>query len=637
MRASVLLVIAAASIAAQDPQPRIFRSGVDLVVVDAMVLDAEGRPITDLTADDFLVTAAGKPRKVRSAEFVPVVTASRAAASRLHEDAIAESTSNRGHSESKSFLIVIDVGHIDAGGGTRAIRSIADFVSRLAPDDRVGIVALPNGKPRLDLTRNHTLVTRTLGLIVGASQQRDEEMSVGEAVFIARGDRKTTDDWIHRTLCGPPRDPVCTKKARDMAEPIVREQRWHTQTLLDSLRRLALAMAPLPGLKTIVLVSQGMLRDSDATIDLRRFAEAAAAARVTLYSLVLDTPQTLASDSGTRPPDRRLDTGLETSGMADVANAAGGELFHISGAVDDVLRRIDAQLAGYYLLSFESDAGDVSGKRRTIQIRVRRPHASVRARSDFSIPTGASSAAIPAADLRARVGELIKWPVPVGEVPMDVATFAAAPASGTERRPLIIAVELPAGVRPAAAGYEIVNEAGKPVADAFEPNPVVQGLSDRTTYVAGIALDPGSYQLKLGMVLADGRRGSIEHAFQVPMPSGGPVRLGDLFIGIAGADTFQPIVRVPADAVQVAVEAELQADAAEWFDKARVLLDVTRRGETAALARAAMPLGQTRDPLKRVASARLTVGRLAPGEYMLRATLQCGTTTEQVSRVMRKE
>jgi hypothetical protein len=70
MRAACVIALAAVvSAAAQQPERPVFRAGVDVFAVEASVLDRDGKPITDLTAQDFVVTVDGKPRRARSARF----------------------------------------------------------------------------------------------------------------------------------------------------------------------------------------------------------------------------------------------------------------------------------------------------------------------------------------------------------------------------------------------------------------------------------------------------------------------------------------------------------------------------------------------------------------------------------------
>src|SRR5687767_1145797 len=78
-------LICAAVAAAQPPQNptpaphpnrQVFRLGVELVQVDAVVTDARGRHITDLTAEDFEVLQDGRLQQVSTFAYVPTNPAS---------------------------------------------------------------------------------------------------------------------------------------------------------------------------------------------------------------------------------------------------------------------------------------------------------------------------------------------------------------------------------------------------------------------------------------------------------------------------------------------------------------------------------------------------------------------------------
>jgi hypothetical protein len=75
MRVWVLLLgVLAGSVArAQappEPAPPVFGVDVDVVAVDAAVVDGSGRPVADLLPQDFRVSVGGRPRRVVSAEFL---------------------------------------------------------------------------------------------------------------------------------------------------------------------------------------------------------------------------------------------------------------------------------------------------------------------------------------------------------------------------------------------------------------------------------------------------------------------------------------------------------------------------------------------------------------------------------------
>src|SRR5688500_14301056 len=54
-------------------QKPVFRAGVELLTVDATVVDREGRQVTDLKPTDFVVEVDGDARPVISAEYVRLV------------------------------------------------------------------------------------------------------------------------------------------------------------------------------------------------------------------------------------------------------------------------------------------------------------------------------------------------------------------------------------------------------------------------------------------------------------------------------------------------------------------------------------------------------------------------------------
>jgi len=133
-------------------------------------------------------------------------------------------------------------------------------------------------------------------------------MTAGEAVATDRRDRQALDDWNirHKRL---PCD--CLEGAQRIARPIVAAERLNSRNLFYALRGLATAMKPIPGLKSIGLVSEGVLTDRDTLDDMRRFSEAAAATRVTRYSPRSTSPSSGSqTTSGPRTPLKSRSTRL---------------------------------------------------------------------------------------------------------------------------------------------------------------------------------------------------------------------------------------------------------------------------------------------------------------------------------------
>ena len=638
MRLCCAIAALLAGLSVQDSPRQVFRSGVDLVTIDAIVLDREGRPVTDLVAGDFTVTANKRRRRVVSALYVAFPPASGQPIASAEEEEAAVVSSNSGLFERRSFLFVVDVDQIRLGDGRVALQAASEFIASLPAGDLAGVVALPHGHPRVDLTTDRQLPQRALAAITGASRRRDHEMSIGEAAQIDRNDMSVVDAWHERhrrTPCSSRPDPTtCLVDAQRVASRVLDDDRRRSRVLFDALRALADAMRPLSGLKTIVLISEGMVRDRELSDDLRRFAEAAAASRVTLHSLALDIPQTEGADGSGRPPDRSLDADVRVNGLAEAALAAGGELFHVSGTPRGALEAIDAQLGGYYLVSFEADQADRTAKRKSIDVKVGRSGVRVRARTDFAVVDSAIADRAVPSDARARLGDLLRWPVTIREIGLQVTTFASPPAAGESERRVIVAADLPPATAVEAAGFEITDSAGTIVADAFDLAPQLAPAPEPTTYLRAVTLPPGHYVLKFGVLSGGGLRGSIQHPLWVKALPEAPVTIGDVVIGREDGPGFRPLAHVPTGLARLAVRVEVQATDAAALEKASVVLEILRPGRAAPVTSATMAIERSSRPLQRLATAAVALGRLAPGEYILRCTVHGAPTSARAARLI---
>ena len=69
-RAPVTLLLLAAGVASAQEPPKLptFPSQVELITVDAVVVDADGRPVPGLTKDDFVVKEDGRVQEIASFE-----------------------------------------------------------------------------------------------------------------------------------------------------------------------------------------------------------------------------------------------------------------------------------------------------------------------------------------------------------------------------------------------------------------------------------------------------------------------------------------------------------------------------------------------------------------------------------------
>jgi hypothetical protein len=514
---------------------------------------------------------------------------------------------------------------------------------------------MPYGTPRVDVTTNHDRVRAAAGLVAGTSQAvLESAMTYGEAAAIETRDTKALLAYWERSAgarasvgfpeapgCEPPGeapDPAArTGRVRRLFDepaevPVecvrvagraLERHRRHTRDILDVLRAIAERMTNLEGQKAIVFVSEGMLHDLDTLGDVRRFAEAAERARVALYALHLDAPLVEAGTGSNSTQSRLLDDYAGFDAMAEVAAAARGSALRVVGPATNALARIDAELAGYYLLSFEREPADRDGARVRIDVTVNRPGLDVRARREFTPLAAAAAPAAPSppADLRAAMGALLQWPVAATDLGLDVDTFVVPVTGAPEEARVIVTAEISGVESPlAAVGYEMVDAAtGKGVADAFDAPPATREIgAGRQAYLVAVPMSAGRYRLKLGVLDVNGRRGSVEHAFDVPGWPADRLRVGELVLGAETGGAFRPLASVTPDMAEVVARVEVLADVEVSLDRlsARAILEPSGGG--ISLDPPAVSIAEAQgDPLRRVAVARWNPRDHAPGTYVV--------------------
>src|SRR5688572_548232 len=291
------VMAATAAVAARQPT---FRSGVDLVTVDAAVLDGDGRPVPGLRAEDFRIEVDGRPRRIVSAHFVDLDEPSeRSLPPAPHF------SSNAGAGDGRIVVIAVDETHIRRLEGRRAIEAASRFIDVLPAIDRVGAMALTSDTA-ITLTRDRLAARQRLAGMIGHGDLSSGQFNLGisEALEIADGSRARLADAVLRECGRSLTEYVNTARAADdpssgrdscpehleqQSRGIAQQAHAQARTSLAALEALIARLKDLPGPKTIVLLSEGMIVDP-RRVDLSRLAAGAQAARVTIYSLLLDIP-----------------------------------------------------------------------------------------------------------------------------------------------------------------------------------------------------------------------------------------------------------------------------------------------------------------------------------------------------------
>ncbi len=611
---AVALAMATAAGSAQSKQQPVFPSAVEVVALDISVVDANGRPVNDLTSAEFDLTVDGRPRRVVSAEFI----AQGSAGERPRPSPPpAHFTSNEQLVPGRLVLIVVDQGNIPVGGGRDVIQAAGRLVDRLGEADKVGLLTLPGPEPREEFTSHHDRVRETLGKVVGRARFSGRRVSLTEA--IAYEERDDPERWaaVIQREC-PIAEIGCVKDMEGEASQVAWEYREQSQRSLGTLRSAFEVLKGVEGQKIVVLITQGLgmpdagSRPGRISSELRELARAAAEARVSFFAVQV-RPQTGSTvDSDLAPDALDEDRTLQSQGLTHLAVLARGAVFR--GNPDLAFDRLAREISGYYLLGFEPEPKDRDGKAHNIQVAVRRPGLTVRNRRSIPLPAPGD----PKTEERSLVASL-RAPVPATVIPLRVATYAVRDVVPGKVR-LLISAEIGRESAPQGVGvaWVLIDGRGKTAASAVQrergEGAPAQGP---VPFTAVTSVEPGLYTLKIAARDRAGRQGSVEHAVKAALVDAGRLQMSDLMLGLppAPGTGLRPGLGLDGTGDPLLADLELYGDA----QKATVSFEVARADGAATLfaqpARMANLRGRT------VAQAILPVSGLSPGDYVVRAAV----------------
>jgi VWFA-related protein len=610
--AALVIAVATAPGAAQEPPRPVFPADVELASIDVTVVDANGAPVRDLRPEDFTLTVEGQPRRVVSAEFV----------AQSGEATVADAppvpshfSTNEGLVAGRLVLIAVDTGNIEMGGGRETARAAGALLDRLGLADRVGLLTLPGPDPREEFTSDKARVRAALTQVAGRGRQRNPQISFAEALaFVEQDERSRWQDAVEREC--PDGRELCVMGLESDARTLVTEHRFQAERSVSMLEAAFKTLEPIEARKVMVLVSQGLsLPDSDSfarpTPRLRQLAAAASRARVSLYAVRVRGGSGPGAGAGSSRhcEEERF---LQEQGLESLAAMARGTV--LRGSPEQAFERLAREISGYYLLGFEPAPRDREGRQLDVRVGVSRPGSTVRARTTMAI----APAAGPKAEEQALVASL-RSPVAATAIPLRVTTYAVREEQGDNIRVLVsgeIGREHIPGVAVACALFD---ERGLLAASAAQ--------RARTDGVAGtgpmpfsavLSVPPSRYTLRMAVRDRLGRQGSVEHDVSAAVTSAGDLEYSDLLLALPPTAGTALRPGLGLERHEGILLAHLQLYGA-GSAAAEVRVEVAREAGGPSLLEVPARLADTRSPGHRVAQALLPVGDLPPGDYFARA------------------
>jgi VWFA-related protein len=393
----------------------VLRVTTRLVLVDVVVLDHKGLPVTDLKAEDFSLQEEGASQKINIFTFqAPAQTEATNSAPKLPPNM----TSNVPTYQASRTLnvILLDGLNTDIAAQKLVKQQMIKVLEKLPAGQPVAVYVLST-KLRLlqDFTTDPTLLKQAVAGLKGHSSPVLE----GGQPYI---DMSVTDAFASMGL-----DNLVAQIQLFQDENTTAQTDARVQITLASLNSLARMLAGYPGRKSLIWLSSafpgqllsssiGMRGNSSArdySDEIQRTSNALSNARVAVYPVdaralvnssvysASDNPSARGGWATPRTASDRPGGGEELSKgsddelarhttMSSVAEETGGRAFLRTNDLEKAIREGLSDGTTYYTLGYYSEDKNWNGKFRRIAVKVERPGTKVRFRQGYfaSDPNG---------------------------------------------------------------------------------------------------------------------------------------------------------------------------------------------------------------------------------------------------------
>jgi VWFA-related protein len=645
-----------------------FTTSTTAISVDVVVRDKHGKPVFDLTRDDFEVLEDDVQQEVTSfvaPKPLPLQTPAAASAAPSTPTPIADSGGSRPPADAS--LIAFVFGRLSGQGRTLAMKAADAYMSaRTDPLDLAGIFSLDAALTQLcDFTSDEATLRRALKLAAtratsGPGHQGEGGISSAE---------------FHGPLFMGRRSEFSGEMGGAVLE--LEDENLAHATMMR-LIELMKALRPLPGRKSVVYFAEAMSIFWQDEPYFQSLIDLANRSNVTMYTVDAAGLRTHSGDfamggqlaanartmfdgggSGLSPEEIFAMTRSANvpSVLTALSTATGG--FTIADTNDLAARfhLINEDRRVYYLLSYTPKNADFHGEYRRIAVRVKRPDVAVRARPGYLAVANSDPTRIPLA-FEAPAIAALNQSAPPHDLPLQLAAFVFPLPDGSTATPIVVRVpagaltftKTPDGFRAGATVLARIHDAdGALIKSGSQPYRLTgteaqEQIAHTTqlTFLRQPTLPPGRYSVEAAVTDAAGTRAGVARVdLAVPETRKDTLRVSSLvFVSEArplpseahdSPFAFGDKILVPAPSNVVS---RSTTAAATYFlslipatgGEPHASLDLLRNG--GVIGSTPLTIAQ-RDSSGRIQQAgKLPIGQLAPGSYVARVTVTQGTATE---------
>jgi VWFA-related protein len=465
--------LAQAPVPVPDPQaPPSFPAQAEMVVVDVVVTGEGGGPVPGLRAEDFSVSEDGTPQQVVSFEEIDVAGTPGVELSWQPKRRVAVNTGLPAMS-SRSFVLVLDEVHMTAVGAHRAKAAATEFL-RFGPREGDAVMLLSTAGGSWWMTRSEEgkqELSAVLKRLRGPYLVNDmpDRITDWEAMRIWQDRDPITLEQVRRRF-----ETYVTGKQREAEGVPVRgidrltegEKMWVTddeilgraqdayqqavvrnRTTLSGLVRVLDGLGGVRGRKTVILFSEGFIRDprveetaaviraAQRTNTAVYFVDVRGLAAMPLAATAQFGPMLPAEDVSTQITQELV----SAEGADTIAVNTGGFQIKNTNDLERGLRRIAQEARRYYLLGYSPTNTHADGRWRKIAVRVAGSGRNVRARQGYFAPGSGKKGARGPGAWKPGMQQAIDSPYEFDGIPLRMTHHVFGEAAPRKARVLLTA------------------------------------------------------------------------------------------------------------------------------------------------------------------------------------------------------
>src|SRR5947209_9294142 len=541
------------------------RVETEVVLVNVVARDKQGKPMQDLKAEDFTVLEDGKSQHILSYVSENLgATPLLATNAGPEQQSVAEQPAapakplltskdvDKELSNKRVIVLFFDLSSMNPDETQRAVDAARKYVQKkMTAADMIAIVSLASSlRLDQDFTSDPARLLKVLNRYSHAEGQGMDKGSTGDADGTEENGNAYTPDETEYN-------------------------QFNTDRKLEALESLCQVLSKFNQKKSVIYFSSGMTQTGvENQSALRAAINTAIKANVAIYTmdsrgLEAEPPGGSASTASLRGTamysgaavQSRLDANFASQEtLTTLSGDTGGKAFLDTNDLGQVFDRVQRDTSVYYVLGYKSSNALRDGKYRHIQVKVNRPGVSLEFRKGYYAPKDFQH--FNAEDKEQQMDDELASELPN----TDVALYMAASYFRMDYHRFYVPVALvvPGSQIPFIKGGdkdkasldivgEVLDELKRPVGSVRETVKLSLDASQEVRrknvqYSTGFLLAPGKYHFKF--VIREnqsGRLGSFETDFTVPDIRKAPLKMSSIVLASqrqpATKKTQNPLVR----------------------------------------------------------------------------------------------